>query len=76
MKMKVNEKEEENNKENKENEIEGYLDIYEGFWKKFEILFQSLNLYSYLFLRDNKEKVRKKKKKKKEKKKKKKKKRT
>ncbi|ORY62044.1 hypothetical protein LY90DRAFT_668448 [Neocallimastix californiae] len=57
MKMKVNEKEEENNKENKENEIEGYLDIYEGFWKKFEILFQSLNLYSYLFLRDNKEKV-------------------
>ena len=36
---------------------ESYLDTYDGFWKKFEILFQSLNLYSYLFLRDNKEKV-------------------
>jgi len=34
-----------------------YLNTYEGFWKKFEILFQSLNLYSYLFLRDNKEKM-------------------
>ncbi|OUM66421.1 hypothetical protein PIROE2DRAFT_59385 [Piromyces sp. E2] len=38
---------------------ESYLDTYDGFWKKFEILFQSLNLYSYLFLRDNKEKVKK-----------------
>jgi len=27
------------------------------FGRKFEILFQSLNLYSYLFLRDNKEKM-------------------
>jgi len=36
---------------------ESYLDTYDGFWKKFEILFQSLNLYSYLFLRDNKEKL-------------------
>ncbi|ORX53807.1 hypothetical protein BCR36DRAFT_323122 [Piromyces finnis] len=36
---------------------ESYLDTYDGFWKKFEILFQSLNLYSYLLLRDNKEKL-------------------
>ncbi|ORX82047.1 hypothetical protein BCR32DRAFT_267882 [Anaeromyces robustus] len=47
-----------NDKYNKPKEkIECYLDTYEGFWKKFEILFQSLNLYSYLFLRDNKEKL-------------------
>jgi len=47
-----------NNNNNKPNEeTECYLDTYEGFWKKFEILFQSLNLYSYLFLRDNKEKI-------------------